>query len=89
MDLLDIGGGFPGTDDTGLQFEEVSCILRGVSQAKYRLYLFWNFLILYLTAVSLLLAQDAFMDRHLPMDTSIPSLDHSCNQPSPGQIFPY
>ena len=30
MDLLDIGGGFPGTDDTGLQFEEVSCISRGI-----------------------------------------------------------
>lgn len=27
MDLLDIGGGFPGSDDAELQFEEVCCIL--------------------------------------------------------------
>lgn len=25
MDLLDIGGGFPGSDDAELQFEEVNC----------------------------------------------------------------
>lgn len=27
MDLLDIGGGFPGSDDGELQFEEVPCFL--------------------------------------------------------------
>lgn len=42
-----------------------------------------------LTAVSGLLAQDMSMVRHLPMDTYILSLDHSSNQPSPGQVFPY
>lgn len=42
-----------------------------------------------LTAVSGLLAQDKSMVRHLPMDTSILSLDHSSNQPSSGQVFPY
>ncbi len=26
MDLLDIGGGFPGSDDAELKFEEVSCL---------------------------------------------------------------
>ncbi len=36
MDLLDIGGGFPGSDDGELQFEEVSCIffVCGLSKAK-------------------------------------------------------
>lgn len=30
MDLLDIGGGFPGSDDAELQFEEVSLLLLSV-----------------------------------------------------------
>jgi len=27
MDLLDIGGGFPGSEETELKFEEVLCLL--------------------------------------------------------------
>lgn len=34
MDLLDIGGGFPGSDDTELQFEEVSLLLLSVFKWK-------------------------------------------------------
>lgn len=35
MDLLDIGGGFPGSDDTELKFEEVLCILKTFSKASH------------------------------------------------------
>lgn len=34
MDLLDIGGGFPGSDDTELQFEEVSLLLLSAFKRK-------------------------------------------------------
>lgn len=38
MDLLDIGGGFPGSDDAELQFEEVTWLLLFVSlNTKHRL----------------------------------------------------
>lgn len=34
MDLLDIGGGFPGSDDAELQFEEVSLLFLSVFKRK-------------------------------------------------------
>lgn len=41
MDLLDIGGGFPGSDDTELQFEEVSLLLLSVLNRNHCLQLLY------------------------------------------------
>lgn len=39
MDLLDIGGGFPGSDDAELQFEEVSSFFFHVQLGRLTLVL--------------------------------------------------